>query len=106
MGGRWKPEYGARWRRKGGVCWQSMRRRCYDPKYAKFTEYGGRGVTVCARWRKSFANFIADMGPRPSMRHSIDRFPNRRGDYTPSNCRWATPEQQNAGRRRWRWRGK
>ena len=70
--------------------WRAMIDRCNN-----HPRYKGRGVRVCARWRHSFANFLADMGPRPSPRHSIDRYPNKRGDYTPSNCRWAIPGQQN-----------
>ena len=76
-----------------------MKSRCYNPKNKKFYLYGGMGVKVCRRWRESFANFLADMGPRPSKRHSIDRYPDPWGDYEPDNCRWATPKQQRASRR-------
>jgi hypothetical protein len=54
---------------------------------------GYRGVAVCERWRR-FENFLADMGPRPSPQHSIDRFPDKNGNYELANCRWATPMEQ------------
>lgn len=59
--------------------------------------YSDRGISVCNRWLK-FENFLADMGPRPSPRHSIDRI-NNDGNYEPGNCRWATGRQQNLNRR-------
>ena len=70
-----------------------MKRRCYDTKLECYERYGARGIRVCERWLESFWNFYADMGPRPSPKHSIDRI-NTNGDYEPSNCRWATPSQQ------------
>jgi len=51
-------------------------------------------VSVCRGWRESFETFLADMGPKPSPRHSIDRFPDGNGNYEPGNCRWATPAEQ------------
>jgi len=74
--------------------WSNMIDRCYQPKNKRFPRYGGRGIKVCPRWRRSFGNFLADMGPRPSFAHSIDRFPNQDGDYEPGNCRWATNTEQ------------
>lgn len=73
--------------------WDSMLQRCENPKRKDYPRYGGRGITVCARWRDSFDAFLADMGDRPSTKHSIDR---RDGDgnYEPSNCRWATATEQ------------
>lgn len=69
--------------------------RCTNPKHVKFKSYGARGITVCERWLK-FENFIADMGPRP-IGKTLDRIDGTRG-YEPSNCRWATAEEQSANR--------
>jgi hypothetical protein len=80
-------------------CWRSMRARCTDPKNQQFPNYGARGIKVCERWANSFENFLADMGERPSPKHSLDRFPNNDGDYEPGNCRWATQTEQIRNRR-------
>lgn len=73
--------------------WRGMKRRCYKPSCSKYEQYGGRGISVCERWRHSFDAFIADMGPKPSPDMSLDRI-NVDGDYEPSNCRWADPNTQ------------
>jgi hypothetical protein len=70
-------------------CWNSMMVRCRSTKSKR---YGGRGIKVCERWQ-TFENFYADMGPRPTENHSLDRI-NNEGNYEPSNCRWATWTQQ------------
>jgi hypothetical protein len=71
--------------------------RCDNPNGASWKYYGQRGITVCERWRE-FKNFLADMGERPSGK-TIDRYPNKNGNYEPGNCRWATAKEQRANRR-------
>lgn len=80
--------------------WLKIKSRCFDKNNNGYQNYGGRGITVCARWlgEAGFANFYADMGPRPTPQHSLDRIDND-GNYEPGNCRWATRSQQTQNRR-------
>lgn len=73
--------------------WRSMIKRCDDPNSNVYHNYGGRGITVCDRWRNDFIAFVRDMGPKPTPKHSIDRI-NNDGNYEPGNCRWATSKEQ------------
>lgn len=86
------PEYSA-WRNMVGRCTPGSRRYEVHREY-----YGDRGITVCDQWRASFVNFLADVGPRPSDQHSLDRIDNDKG-YEPGNVRWATASEQAQNRR-------
>lgn len=78
--------------------WCNMKERCYTTTRAHYPRYGGRGIQVCERWRGSFENFYADLGPCPSPKHSLEREDNE-GHYQPTNCRWATPVEQARNKR-------
>lgn len=75
-------------------------KRCYNPKCKDYADYGGRGITVCERWHWIHL-FEQDMGPKPAGM-SLDRYPNKNGNYEPGNCRWATAQQQADNKRQYK----
>jgi hypothetical protein len=85
--------------------WRAIFQRCDNPNMPKFHLYGGRGITVYPQWRgrNGFKRFLSHIGPRPSVKHSLDRYPNVNGHYEPGNVRWATAAEQNSNRRNTKW---
>lgn len=73
--------------------WASMKSRCNNPNDTGYKDYGGRGIKVCKRWTDSFLSFHEDMGKRPTRSYSIERL-DVNGDYEPSNCKWASKQEQ------------
>ena len=87
--GEWSSEY---------ITWRGIIQRCEDPRSAAFAAYGGRGITLCERWRNSFQNFLEDVGRRPNPSMQLGRIDNN-GGYTPENVRWETPKQNGRNKR-------
>lgn len=94
-----QPREGGRFAKSHGMhksaeyrAWGLMKSRCLNPNFTSYERYGGRGIAICERWL-TFQNFFADMGLKPSPKHTLDRKdPN--GNYEPDNCRWATFQEQ------------
>lgn len=78
--------------------WCNVKERCLNPNSKNYSDYGGRGISICPKWRHSFEAFYKDMGPRPSIHHSIERENNNAG-YSPGNCKWATKTEQARNKR-------
>jgi len=77
--------------------WKNMHTRCYNPANHSYPIYGGRGIIMCDRWLK-FENFYSDMGDRPNKNYTVERV-NNDGNYEPSNCKWATRQEQSINQR-------
>lgn len=78
--------------------WSNMKQLCFNPKAPRYSDYGGRGITVCDKWKNSFEAFYEDIGTRPSPEHMLGR-KDTNGNFEPDNCQWVMPEiQQNRKR--------
>lgn len=92
------------------MTWVGLKNRCFNTKAKVYSDYGGRGITVCERWRESYESFLLDMGKKPVGDFSIDRIDNDKNyscgqcnqcikNEWSINCRWATDEQQASNKR-------
>jgi hypothetical protein len=87
------------------LSYKNMISRCFNPSSIEYHLYGGRGISVCSRWKDGeggktgFMCFFEDMGTRPTPKHTLDRFPDQDGNYEKDNCRWATMKEQQRNRR-------
>lgn len=97
-GGRKEIEYHGGSRTSLYKIWAAMIQRCHNPLASMYSLYGAIGVSVCDRWKVSFAAFRKDIGPRPDG-YSLDRYPDQSGNYAPGNVRWADDSQQQRNRR-------
>ncbi len=79
------------------ITWSGMKSRCYNRNHNYYQHYGGRGITVCDRWRNSFLSFYEDMGPKPFPEAQLNRIDNDLG-YFKENCNWVTPAKNSQNR--------
>lgn len=84
------------------LSWNDMKTRCGNKNSQDYANYGGRGIKVCDRWLNSFENFLADLGLKPTKKHSLDRI-NVNGNYEPGNVRWSTQKAQCRNKRNNKW---
>lgn len=94
-------DYAKQWRSQQPpeyVTWTDMKQRCENPRNKEYANYGGRGITACPEWRKDFHRFLADMGPRPGPKYTLER-KDINGPYCLSNCRWASNNEQQNNKR-------
>lgn len=84
------------------MAWSNLIRRCTNPMNPQWKDYGGRGITVCDEWQKSYMEFLSHVGRRPTPKHTIERI-NNDGNYEPGNVKWALRKDQQRNRRKtWR----
>ena len=92
------------WNTSEYTVWSQMKQRCLNVRCKSYYKYGGRGIGVHESWINSFETFLRDVGPRPSMAHTLDRYPDNDGNYELGNVRWATVDQQANNKRPHVWK--